>query len=55
VLIGQGWLTAFQVNLVLQGRGRELLLGPYLRLGHEATVSRQVTWVRVDSRVTAER
>src|SRR5436190_1580576 len=31
-LITKGWLTPFQVNQVLQGRGRSLLMGPYLLL-----------------------
>jgi serine/threonine-protein kinase len=31
-LLKQGWITAFQANLVLQGRGAELVLGPYLLL-----------------------
>jgi formylglycine-generating enzyme required for sulfatase activity/serine/threonine protein kinase len=36
-LVRRGWLTAFQRDQLLQGRGRELVLGPYLlldRLGH---------------------
>lgn len=35
-LVKRGWLTSFQVDKLLQGRGRELQLGPYLvqdRLG----------------------
>lgn len=31
-LIDAGWLTAYQVNQVLQGRGKNLLLGSYLLL-----------------------
>src|SRR5262245_16487366 len=31
-LIDRGWLTPFQANLLLTGRGGELLLGPYLLL-----------------------
>jgi hypothetical protein len=31
-LIRRGWLTAFQANLLLQGRGQELRLGSYLLL-----------------------
>ena len=31
-LIRRGWLTPFQVNQVLQGRGQGLILGPYLLL-----------------------
>jgi formylglycine-generating enzyme required for sulfatase activity/tRNA A-37 threonylcarbamoyl transferase component Bud32 len=31
-LLRRGWLTAFQANLLLQGRGQELLLGSYLLL-----------------------
>jgi WD40 repeat protein/serine/threonine protein kinase len=31
-LLQRGWLTPFQVNLLCQGRGRELALGPYLLL-----------------------
>jgi serine/threonine protein kinase len=31
-LIQRGWLTAFQANLLLQGRGQELLLGSYVLL-----------------------
>jgi serine/threonine-protein kinase len=31
-LIGQGWLTPFQANYLLQGRGHELLLGSYVLL-----------------------
>jgi serine/threonine protein kinase len=32
VLLEKDWLTAFQVNQLLQGRGEELVLGPYLLL-----------------------
>jgi serine/threonine-protein kinase len=28
-LVGRNWLTPFQVNLLLQGRGADLFLGPY--------------------------
>ena len=31
-LIRRGWLTPYQVNQLLQGRGRELLLGSYVLL-----------------------
>jgi serine/threonine protein kinase len=31
-LLKQGWLTAYQADLLLQGRGRELVLGEYLLL-----------------------
>ena len=31
-LIELGWLTAYQVNQVLQGRGQDLVLGPYVVL-----------------------
>src|SRR5262245_61969813 len=31
-LLNRGWLTPFQVNQVLQGRGAELVLGSYLIL-----------------------
>jgi serine/threonine protein kinase len=31
-LLRRGWLTPYQVNLLLQGRGRELLLGSYVLL-----------------------
>jgi serine/threonine protein kinase len=31
-LIRRGWLTAYQADLLLQGRGRELLLGSYVLL-----------------------
>jgi serine/threonine protein kinase len=31
-LLQRGWLTPYQVNQLLQGRGQELLLGPYLLL-----------------------
>jgi WD40 repeat protein/tRNA A-37 threonylcarbamoyl transferase component Bud32 len=31
-LLRRGWLTAYQANLLLQGRGRELLLGSYVLL-----------------------
>src|SRR5262249_50034491 len=31
-LLQRGWLTAYQVNHLLQGRGQDLLLGPYLIL-----------------------
>src|SRR5262249_9172499 len=31
-LVQRGWLTAYQVNQLLQGRGRELVLGPYIIL-----------------------
>jgi serine/threonine protein kinase/WD40 repeat protein len=31
-LIDRDWLTPFQANQLLQGRGKELLLGPYLLL-----------------------
>jgi tRNA A-37 threonylcarbamoyl transferase component Bud32/Leucine-rich repeat (LRR) protein len=32
VLIGRGWLTPYQANKLLQGRGPELLLGSYVLL-----------------------
>ena len=28
-LIQRGWLTPYQANLLLAGKGRELVLGPY--------------------------
>jgi serine/threonine-protein kinase len=31
-LIRRGWLTAYQINQLVQGRGRDLFLGPYLFL-----------------------
>lgn len=31
-LLARGWLTPYQVNQLLQGRGQELVLGPYLLL-----------------------
>jgi WD40 repeat protein len=31
-LLRRGWLTAYQVNQLLAGRGRELVLGPYVLL-----------------------
>src|SRR5262249_53898206 len=31
-LMQRGWLTPYQVGRLLSGRGRELLLGPYLLL-----------------------
>ncbi len=31
-LVQLGWLTPFQINRLLQGRGRELVLGPYVLL-----------------------
>src|SRR6266853_4597306 len=31
-LLRRGWLTAFQINLIAKGRGRELTLGPYVIL-----------------------
>ena len=31
-LMKRGWLTAYQANQLLQGRGEELVLGPYLLL-----------------------
>jgi tRNA A-37 threonylcarbamoyl transferase component Bud32 len=31
-LVGRGWLTPFQADLLLQGRGQELLLGSYVLL-----------------------
>src|SRR5262245_27686663 len=31
-LLQRGWLTPYQANLFLQGRGGELVLGPYLLL-----------------------
>src|SRR5262245_12838832 len=31
-LVKRGWLTSFQVDKLLQSRGRELQLGPYLVL-----------------------
>ncbi len=33
-LVGRGWLTPFQADLLLQGRGHELTLGPYVLLAH---------------------
>jgi serine/threonine protein kinase len=32
ILVQRGWLTKFQVNLLAQGRGADLLLGPYVLL-----------------------
>ena len=32
ILVQRGWLTPYQINLLLQGRGAELLLEPYLVL-----------------------
>jgi serine/threonine-protein kinase len=29
MLVERGWLTSYQANLLLQGRGQELVLGPY--------------------------
>jgi serine/threonine-protein kinase len=31
-LLSRGWLTPYQVNLLLQGRAQELVLGPYVLL-----------------------
>src|SRR5215472_3950098 len=31
-LLQRGWVTPYQVNQLLQGRGAELVLGPYLLL-----------------------
>src|SRR5205823_5766792 len=31
-LLERGWLTAYQVNQLLQGRGAELVFGPYVLL-----------------------
>src|ERR1700733_2709834 len=31
-LLKRGWLTAYQANLLLQGKGHELLLGAYVLL-----------------------
>ena len=31
-LIKRGWLTTFQINRLIQGHGKELVLGPYLLL-----------------------
>src|SRR5207237_2087913 len=39
-LLQRGWLTPYQVNQILLGRGPELILGPYLlleRLGEGGT------------------
>src|SRR5271156_6292017 len=39
-LIERGWLTAYQANQLLQGRGADLVLGPYIileRLGEGGT------------------
>jgi hypothetical protein len=41
-LLRRGWLTAYQANLLLQGRGQELLLGSYVlleRLGEGGDLS----------------
>ncbi len=32
VLLRRGWLTRFQINVVAQGKGRELCVGPYVLL-----------------------
>jgi serine/threonine protein kinase len=32
VLLRKGWLTPFQINQVAQGRGRDLIVGPYVLL-----------------------
>src|SRR5262245_45907106 len=31
-LVRRGWVTPYQINQLLQGRGQELILGPYLVL-----------------------
>jgi len=31
-LLERGWLTSFQLNQLFQGRGGELVLGPYVLL-----------------------
>src|ERR1700674_4645273 len=31
-LIQRGWVTPYQVNQLMQGRGQDLMLGPYLLL-----------------------
>jgi serine/threonine protein kinase len=32
LILKRGWLTRFQINIIAQGRGKDLLLGPYLVL-----------------------
>jgi serine/threonine protein kinase len=32
LILKRGWLTRFQINVIAQGRGKDLLLGPYLVL-----------------------
>lgn len=55
-LLRRGWLTAYQVNRLLQGRSAELVLGPYLlleRLGEGGAGQVFKGWHRRMKRVVA--
>src|SRR5262249_17461492 len=55
-LLRRGWLTAYQVNRLLQGRSDELVLGPYLlmeRLGEGGAGQVFKAWHRRMKRVVA--
>ncbi|OAI44889.1 hypothetical protein AYO44_13455 [Planctomycetaceae bacterium SCGC AG-212-F19] len=55
-LIKRGWLTPYQVNQLFQGRGRELVVGPYVvqeRLGEGGVGQVFKAWHRKMNRVVA--
>jgi serine/threonine protein kinase len=55
-VVQRGWLTAYQINQLLQGRGTELVLGPYLildKLGEGGTGQVYKARHRQSNRITA--
>ncbi len=55
-VVQRGWLTTYQINQLLQGRGAELVLGPYLildKLGEGGTGQVYKARHRQSNRITA--
>src|SRR5712692_7640615 len=55
-LLQRGWLTAYQINQIFQGRGRDLTVGPYLlleRIGEGGMGQVYKAWHRHLDRIVA--
>jgi serine/threonine-protein kinase len=55
-LLQRGWLTAFQINQLFQGRGRDLIVGPYVlqeRIGEGGMGQVFKAWHRHMDRIVA--